>query len=150
MQMRPKLIESPPQFIAESVKPIENIDGIKIIQVDGLSRNGVQGAEVSNGDGSLANQVVSSAPKYRTQVPRPKEIGLEDGDINGLTSNLAAITLSPQPLGRAARKTDRAPELFRDMSAAPLEAYLCYFVGFARPTHGSPPIHVTNPLAEAG
>ncbi len=92
MQVRLKLIESLPQIIAESVKPIENIDGIKIIQVDGLSGNGAQGAEVPNGGGSLADQVVSSALKYRTQAPlldaMLKEIGLEGSNINGLTDGL--------------------------------------------------------------
>lgn len=90
MQVRIKLIEALPDIIAESVKPIANIDGIKIIQVDGLTNGG------SNGDGggaseggSLADQVVNSALKYRTQAPlldaMMKEVGLDASDINGLT-----------------------------------------------------------------
>ena len=98
MQVGLKLIESLPQIIAESVKPIENIDGIKTIQVDGLSGNGTQGAEVANGGGSLADQVVSSALKYRTQAPlldaMLKEIGLEGSNINGLTD---ALTVEQTP-----------------------------------------------------
>lgn len=92
MQVRVKLIESLPDIIAESVKPIENIDGIKIIQVDGLANgNGGgsgDGATPSEG-GSLADQVVNSALKYRTQAPlldaMMKEVGLDASDINGLT-----------------------------------------------------------------
>lgn|GEM_PF-3289406 len=98
MQVRLKLIESLPQIIAESVKPIKNIDGIKIVQVDGLSGNGAQGAEVPNGCRSLADQVASSALKYRTQATlldaMLKEIGLEGGNINGLTD---ALTVEQAP-----------------------------------------------------
>ena len=96
MQVRIKLIEALPEIIAQSVKPIENIDGIKIIQVDGLGGggNGGNGAETPASNGSLADQVVSSALKYRTQAPlldaMLKEIGLEGGDINGLTEALGA------------------------------------------------------------
>ena len=49
-------------------------------------------AKVPNGCGSLADQVVSSALKYRTQAPlldaMLKEIGLEGSNINGLTDGL--------------------------------------------------------------
>src|SRR5690606_39706259 len=40
MQVRVKLIEALPQIIAESVKPMPNIDGIKILHVDGLNGSG--------------------------------------------------------------------------------------------------------------
>lgn len=106
MQVRLRLIEGLPEIIAESVKPMENIDGIKIIQVDGLTgHNGAANGDATgngaaNGGGSLADQVVSSALRYRAQAPlldaMMKEIGLEGGDINGLAESIA---------GKAAPKT---------------------------------------------
>ncbi len=94
MQVKMRLIEALPEIIAESVKPIENIDGIKIIQVDGLGggNSGANGGEPHAGNGNLADQVVNSALKYRTQAPlldaMLKEIGLEGGDIHGLAGAL--------------------------------------------------------------
>ena len=63
-----------PEIIREQVKPIENIDSIKILQVDGLpglnspTEGGGTGEPNSRPDGSVSDQVVSSAMKYRTQV----------------------------------------------------------------------------------
>ena len=66
-----------PEIIREQVKPMENIESIKIMQVDGLpgvnspSETGVSGqsnASSSGGGGSVSDQVVNSAMKYRTQV----------------------------------------------------------------------------------
>lgn len=95
MKIKLNLIENLEEIIRESVKPMENIDGIKIIQVDGLNAGGGAGgsAEVANANGgNLADQVVNSALRYRAQAPLLdsllKEVGIEGGDINGLTSVL--------------------------------------------------------------
>ena len=40
MQVRLALIQALPQIIAQSVKPLENIDGIKILHVEGLNGGG--------------------------------------------------------------------------------------------------------------
>lgn len=95
MQLRMKLIEALPDIIAESVKPLENIDGIKIVQMDGLNghANGNGQAGATAGEGSLSDQIVSSALRYRTQAPlldaMLKEVGLENGDLNQLAESLA-------------------------------------------------------------
>lgn len=63
-----------PEIIREQVKPLENIDSIKILQVDGLpglnspTEGGGSGDAIQRSDGSVSDQVVSSAMKYRTQV----------------------------------------------------------------------------------
>ncbi len=95
MQVRMALIKHMPEIIKESVKPMENIDGIKIIQVDGLTggqRVGLDGEQVAQGTGNLSDQVVNSALRYRGQAPLidslMTEIGLKAGDINGLVSGL--------------------------------------------------------------
>ena len=63
MQVRLALIEHLPNIIAQSVKPMEQISDIKILQVNGMGAHGgttVDGAAES-GNGSLADQVVNSA-----------------------------------------------------------------------------------------
>lgn len=60
-----------PEIIREQVKPMENIDSIKILQVDGLpglNSPSEGGAGGGGGSGSISDQVVNSAMKYRTQV----------------------------------------------------------------------------------
>ena len=94
MQIKQTLIENLPEIIRESVKPMEQIEGIKIIQIDGLnSGNGGRGNNGSSAAGeggadSLADQMVNSALRYRGQAPLVdsllSEIGLKGSDINGL------------------------------------------------------------------
>ena len=101
MQVRLALIQALPQIIAQSVKPLENIDGIKILHVEGL--NG--GGHVANGDaggGGLADQAVSAALRYRSQAPLidalMKELGLQGGDLSGMTAAaLADATPKAKP-----------------------------------------------------
>ncbi|MEM6638983.1 MAG: flotillin domain-containing protein [Pseudomonadota bacterium] len=98
MQIKLALMEHLPAIIAESVKPMEAIDGIRIMQVEGLNPSGASGnggnaaESAPAGGGSLADQVVNSALRYRAQSPLVDsllgEIGLEGGDINGLTNAL--------------------------------------------------------------
>ena len=94
MQVRLALIENLPGIIRESVKPMEQIEGIKIIQVEGLGgRNQVSPAgDGTSRDGSLADQLVNSALRYRGQAPLVDalmaELGIRGGDLNGLTSCL--------------------------------------------------------------
>jgi uncharacterized membrane protein YqiK len=94
MQVRVKLLEQLPQIIAESVKPMEQIDGIKIIQVDGMTGGAGNGATNNGAGGNLADQMVSSALKYRSQAPlldaMMKEVGLDASGLSGLTANLDA------------------------------------------------------------
>ena len=97
MQIRLKLIENLDRIIAESVKPMQAIDSIKIVQVDGLSGGGgggADGAGVANGGGSLADNVVSSALRYRAQAPLVDqllaEVGLSGRSLDSLTSPLRA------------------------------------------------------------
>lgn len=94
MQVRMKLLEQLPEIIAESVKPLEQIDGIKIIQVDGMAGAGssTSGGNGNGGGGNLADQMVSSALKYRSQAPlldaMMKEVGLDGSGLSGLTANM--------------------------------------------------------------
>lgn len=95
MQIRLALLKYLPEIIRESVKPMENIDDIKILQVNGLG--GVAGSTGSSESGeqtqvALSDQVVNSALRYRSQAPLidslMNELGIKGGDINGLTQSL--------------------------------------------------------------
>lgn len=92
MQIKMKLLDVLPAIIEASVKPMEKIDGIKIVQVDGLNR-GAGGGSSGGGTGSgiggnLAEQAVAAALTYRAQQPILDavlgEIGLKGGDLSGL------------------------------------------------------------------
>jgi len=75
-----------PEIIRESARPLEHIEGIRVYQVGGLGGTAA-GAEAG---GSLSDQVVNSALRYRAQAPLVeallKEIGLEGKSLDGLTS----------------------------------------------------------------
>lgn len=98
MQIKLAVVSQLPEIIRESVKPMENIDGIKIINVDGLrggSSTSLSDNDSENsggGDGSLADQVVNSALRYKAQAPLVEsilnEVGLKGGDLNSLTQGL--------------------------------------------------------------
>ena len=93
-----RLVENLPDIIRESVKPMENIDEIKIMHVEGLPGLSSQGSEsqsvldadgnpiVSCGNGNLADQVVNSALRYRSQAPFVDtllgEIGMNGANIH--------------------------------------------------------------------
>ncbi len=90
MQIRMALVKYLPDIIRESVKPMEKIEGIKIIQVDGLhGGNSTMASGSDAANGNLADQVVNGALRYRSQAPLIDslltDIGLSAGDINGLT-----------------------------------------------------------------
>lgn len=93
MKIKLELIKALPEIIAQSVKPMENIDGIKILQVNGLTGNSsTSGDGVQGNEHSLADQMVNGALRYRAQAPLMdslmNEIGIKGGDINGFTSAL--------------------------------------------------------------
>ncbi|MDM1756071.1 flotillin family protein [Acinetobacter sp. 256-1] len=100
MQIRLALLKYLPEIIRESVKPMENIDDIKILQVNGLGGMGGSSAAMDTGTEqsqvALSDQVVNSALRYRTQAPLidslMNELGIQGGDINGLTQSLKAKT----------------------------------------------------------
>lgn len=88
--MRMKLLDKIEGIIRESVKPMEQIDSIKILQVDGLG-NAAGGAPGGGSEAgmSFSDNVVNSALRYRAQAPLVdsllKEIGLSGGEIAKLT-----------------------------------------------------------------
>ncbi|MFN5407367.1 flotillin domain-containing protein, partial [Bradyrhizobium sp.] len=68
-------------IVRESVKPMEKIEGIRILQVDGLNGHGGNG----NGGRSATDEVIDSALRYRVQAPLIdsilSDIGVEGGSL---------------------------------------------------------------------
>jgi uncharacterized membrane protein YqiK len=104
--LRLKLVEKAEGIIRESVRPMERIEGIKILHVEGLTGGGHANGE-SNGAG-FADSIVNSALRFRAQAPIVdqllREIGLDAGDINRLAGGAiggpAALPASPSSSGR--------------------------------------------------
>jgi uncharacterized membrane protein YqiK len=108
MNIRMALIQALPQIISESVKPMQNIEGIKILHVDGLNGGGGNGhANGYDGSGGgIADQAVDAALRYRSQAPLIdallSELGLKGGSLNGLVSSAVAPSLeTPKPAAPA-------------------------------------------------
>ncbi|HAT43255.1 MAG TPA: flotillin [Rheinheimera sp.] len=110
MQIRLALIEKLPEIIAQSVKPMEQISDIKILQVNGLPGVGGAAGDVNTAQGgSLPDQLVNSALKYRAQAPLLdnllQEIGLKHGDVTQL-SHLVQEQITPTAAMDAAKPNE--------------------------------------------
>jgi uncharacterized membrane protein YqiK len=116
-RFREKLLERIEGIVRESVRPMEKIDGIKILHIDGA--NGAGG-----GHRNVTDEVIDSALRYRVQAPMidslMKEIGIEGGslgrmtevlrdakDIESLTSKRAKAGVQPAARPEDDRDDDR-------------------------------------------
>lgn len=105
LEIKMELLRQLPGIIEQSVKPMERIDGIKIIDIRGMGAvAGDNGAGASAADnGNLARSVVDHALRYRAQRPMVdallKEVGLGDiGDLSGMVEAGGADSPQPQSL----------------------------------------------------
>lgn len=101
--LRLRLVEKMEGIIRESVKPMERIEGIKILHVDGLG-GGHGGGSYGNGEPGghgLADSVVNSALRFRAQAPLVdqllREIGVQGGEIGQIAQSLSANALPAVP-----------------------------------------------------
>lgn len=102
--LRMKLAANLDSIIRESVKPMQSIETIKILEVNGLPgfssgqpQAGGGGGGATDGDGpggprNLADNVVNSALRYRAQMPFVDsllhEIGMSPGEISNISNIL--------------------------------------------------------------
>ncbi|KJS14735.1 MAG: hypothetical protein VR78_09725 [Hoeflea sp. BRH_c9] len=84
-RIREKLLDKIEGIVRESVKPMEKIEGIKILHVDGM--HGGEG-----GRKNVTDEVIDSALRYRVQAPMidnlMKEIGIEGSSMGRMTDVL--------------------------------------------------------------
>ena len=109
------LVKTLPQIIRETVKPMENIESIKILQVDGLpglnspSETGGAVGGSGGGGGNVSDQVVNSAMKYRTQVAfvdgLMEEIGLPLKNL-GSAGGMSFRNFPPVPGAKSGKDDD--------------------------------------------
>ncbi len=99
--LRMRLVEKAEGIIRESVKPMERIEGIKILHVDGLGGSGGGGGDGHSGGGNFADGVVNSALRFRAQAPLVdqllREIGIEGGDIQRLVGGVSGAQVALPP-----------------------------------------------------
>jgi uncharacterized membrane protein YqiK len=83
-RFRGKLLERIEGIVRESVRPMEKIEGIKILHIDGANGGG--------GHRNVTDEVIDSALRYRVQAPMidslMKEIGIEGGSLGRMTEVL--------------------------------------------------------------
>jgi uncharacterized membrane protein YqiK len=83
-RLREKLLERIEGIVRESVKPLEKIEGIKILHVDSV--NG------GSPNRNVTDEVIDSALRYRVQAPMidtlMKEMGIEGGSLGRMTEVL--------------------------------------------------------------
>ncbi|MWD25902.1 hypothetical protein E0K89_000205 [Aquicoccus sp. SCR17] len=84
-RLREKLLERLEGIVRESVRPMEKIEGIKILHVDGIGGH-------EGGRKNVTDEVMDSALRYRVQAPMidnlMKEIGIEGGSMGRMTDVL--------------------------------------------------------------
>jgi uncharacterized membrane protein YqiK len=92
------LLKVLPEVIREAAKPMEAIDSIKIVQVDGITQNGggKGGAANVGSSGNLATDAVAAALSYRAQAPvidgLMKELGLDGSSLDTLVAGAASAS----------------------------------------------------------
>jgi uncharacterized membrane protein YqiK len=124
LQTKMALLKVLPEVIREAAKPMEAIDSIKIVQVDGITQNGGtrSGAVNAGGNGSsgnLATDAVAAALSYRAQAPvidgLMKELGLDGSSLDTLVAGAATAPATvespaePAPAKVKAKKAAPAP-----------------------------------------
>lgn len=109
LQTKLALLKVMPELVREAAKPMEAIDSIRIVQVDGLTGGGGGGADGgAAGEGNLASSAVAAALRYRAQAPiidgLMKELGFDGATLDNLVAGAAANPAAP-----TAKKAD-APQ----------------------------------------
>lgn len=97
------ILKALPEIVAQAVKPLENIEGIKILQGYGTGNQFAAGGEAVHHQGGIAEQVTSAALNYRANAPvvdaMLRELGLVNGDSGTLNDLLNGNnTLTAQAL----------------------------------------------------
>ncbi|MCP1469417.1 putative membrane protein YqiK [Sphingobium sp. OAS761] len=100
LQTKMALLKVLPDLVREAARPMEAIDSIRIVQVDGITGHGGGGdgaPAAAGGDQNLASAAVSAALRYRAQAPvidgLMKELGLDGSSLDTLVKG--AVDTAP-------------------------------------------------------
>lgn len=115
------ILKALPEIVANAVKPLENIEGIKILQGYGSNGVGDEGSTISN-QGGIAEQVTSAALNYRANAPvvdaMLRELGLVDaekGGLNDLLTGNNSLTADAREIIQSAK----VPKASKDSDEGP-------------------------------
>jgi uncharacterized membrane protein YqiK len=100
---RRKLLEHVEGIVRESVKPMEKIDGINILQVDGIGGGG-------GGNRNTTDEIIDSALRYRVQAPMVDNILSEIGIEGGSLSKMGGLIREARDLESIRKDTERKSE----------------------------------------
>ena len=107
---RRKLLDRIEGIVRESVRPMEKIEGIRILQVDGLN-----GGNGGNGGRSATDEVIDSALRHRVQAPLIDsilaDIGVEGGSLAKMPGLMREARDMQGIRKEAAPKKDAEPAL---------------------------------------
>ena len=124
MEIRLELLKNLPAIIEQSVKPMEQIDDIKIIDIRGMGHGGSGGdgdGGSSGGEGNLARSVVDQALRYRAQRPLVdsllNEVGL--GDLADLSNMVGDAGTARKQSGDARRSAAKSGKSESDENGSP-------------------------------
>lgn len=113
LQTKMALLKVLPDLVREAARPMEAIDSIKIVQVDGLTGSGGDGATaIAGGEQNLANAAVSAALRYRAQAPvidgLMKELGLDGSSLDALVKGAVEPPAAPVIIDKILPEKDKS------------------------------------------
>lgn len=96
LRLRLALVERMEAIIRESVRPLEKIEGVKILQVAGLTGRQVHESIGGKTSESWADQLVDSALRHRGQAPLVDhllgELGIREATTDGISEALTRLS----------------------------------------------------------
>lgn len=116
MRIRLALIETLPAMLEQMVKPVEKVDSVRVISMNGNGIGSVGAGSVTGTEarGGIADQVTSALLNYRMQAPivdeLAKQVGLDLSDIKGMV-NSASIGISSNADDSEEVAVDADPEV---------------------------------------
>jgi len=100
--LRSKMIDRLEGIVRESVRPMERIEAIKILHVDGLGGSG------GDGHRSPTDEVIESALRYRAQAPLIDEMMKEIGVENPNVARMGDVFRTARDAQSVAKEVERA------------------------------------------
>ena len=116
---RRKLLDRIEGIVRESVKPMEKIEGIRILQVDGLNGGHPNG----NGGRSATDEVIDSALRYRVQAPLIDSILSDIGVEGGSLAKMPGLIREARDMQGIRKETAPKKEPDDDRLKAAIEAF---------------------------